>query len=718
MADGGIKRIEDVKIGEQLIGQDGAINTVLEYDHPMLDGRDLIGINQLGEFMTPEHPVMTKEGWKAYNIEDTIRAYPHLESLMVGNLEVGDELLMLNGKYLEIESLECYKNNPEQRVYNFILDGNNTYYANGVLVHNRDPLSQTFFVKKAMAQGASSIFMRNIDLFFRGRAETDTTMADVTGNGVTIELRQVINGYPSDERLAFARKHLAPSEVNVSQNGSVPTTVVFDNPIRLDIEKEYAIVVEPDAQDPNYLVYTSKVGGTDLATGVSVTQDWGDGVLFTSTNNKAWQSYQDEDIKFVLRRLNFSADNGVVNLEPNDSEFFKVRSNVGQFIIDELVYATKNTNSYACGYNAFNAATPKTSQQVTIAEETIDFGVGNYAFLTQGTRNHLAKVLDVTTDAGSTIVLLDTPPVASFDINSTEATTIRGAVAGKCTHFNVRRPENVHLKESSATETYRFLPNDTIKGFTSGSTATITTIEDIPISYMQPMIYTSNSMRTSTELSLKNENGTFRNISPKDNTYLTNEVRKITSKSNIVNSDPATETEQKFSVRVNLDNSGYRTASPIVDNDLSRLNVYQYQISEVLDTSSSHISKNVVLEEGIDASGLKVLLTAYRPPGTMIDVFGKFTYPTDAENPSDWIQLNLTEGGKRLYSNSSRVRDYREFEYDLDEVANTQDFGTFKVRFVLRHATDAELLEQNLTGITKDVNLFPHLFDYRAIALT
>ena len=718
MADGSIKKIEDVKIGEKVIGQDGQINTVLDYDHPMLDGRELIGINGLGEFMTPEHPVMTKEGWKAYRIEDTIKAYPHLEDLMVGNLQVGDQLLMINGQYLTVESLERYENNPEQRVYNFILDGNNTYHANGVLVHNRDPLAQTFFVKSGMAQGASTIFLRNLDLFFRGRSNTDTTMADVTGNGVTIELREVINGYPSDERIVFGRKHLAPSEVNVSQDGSVATNVVFDNPVRLGVEKEYALVVMPDANDPNYLVYTSKVGGTDLNTGISVTQDWGDGVLFTSTNNKAWKSYQDEDVKFTLRRLDFSANTGIVNLEPNDSEFFTVGSNVGQFVIDELVYATKDTNVYTCGYNAYNANDPTTSQEVTIAQSSIDFDVNNYVYMTQGTRDHIAKVLDKTVENGSTIVLLDTPPVASLDINSNETTTIRGVVAGKCTHFNVRRPESVHLKESSATETYRFLAGDTIKGFTSGATASITTIDDIPISYMQPMIYMSNSMRTSTQLSLKNENGTFRNISPKDNSYLTNEVRKITSKSNIVNPATETESEQKFSVRITLSNDGYLTTSPIVDNDLSRLNVYQYQITELVNTSSSHVTKNVVLEEGIDASGLKVLLTAYRPPGTMIDVYAKFTYPTDAENPSDWIQLDLSEAGKKLFSNASKVTDYREFEYDLDEAVNTEEFGSFKVRFVLRHATDNEIEEQDLEPITKDVNVFPHLFDYRAIAVT
>ena len=61
-------------------------------------------------------------------------------------------------------------------------------------------------------------------------------------------------------------------------------------------------------------MFTSKVGGIDLTPGdtkgSAITQDWGDGVLFTSTNNSAWKSYQDEDIKFTLRRHNFNSSEG------------------------------------------------------------------------------------------------------------------------------------------------------------------------------------------------------------------------------------------------------------------------------------------------------------------------------------------------------------------------------------------------------------------------
>lgn len=721
MADGSQKKIEEVEIGEKLLGQDGSINTVLEHDHPMLDGRDLIGINGSGAFNTPEHPFFTKDGWKAYSMADTLRHYPHLEEIMNGDLEVGDEILTVDGTWMTIESLEVFAGEPEQQVYNFILDGNNTYFANGLLAHNRDPLSQTFFVKSGMAKGATTVFLREIDLFFKARTDTDTTMADVTPNGVTIEMREVVNGYPSDAILPFGRKHLDPSEVNVSQDGSVVTNVKFDNPLRLNIEKEYAFVVLPDALDPNYLVFTSKVGGTDLNSGVSVTQDWGDGVLFTSTNGKAWHSYQDEDVKFTVRRLEFSTNSGSVDFVPKQCEFFTVSNNVGDFVNDELVYALKDTSEYVVGWNAYTrGVSAETAQTITIPETTTDIYEGGYILITQGTNKHLAKVLQLTYPTGSTVALLDVPPSASLDADSTATTTVRLAIAGKVSYYNHRKPDILHLKESSVNSTYNFTSSDNLIGFESGSTATIASVDDIPVSYFQPQIYQSNTSKTTTEYKLKNddESGTYRAIPSNDATYLTNSLRKIASQSNIKSTVGGTPTEQTFVLRVAMNNNAFTTTSPIVDDDLSRVNVYQYQISDLVDSSSAYVSKKVILQESVDAVGLKVLLGAYRPPGTMIDVFGRFTYPSNAEADSDWVQLDVTTRGETLYSNASNIRDYRDFEYNLDEETYTDEFSSFQVKIVMRHATSDELETQGLTGITPDVNLFAHVFDYRAIALT
>ncbi len=137
MADGTEKKMEDVTVGEVLLGQDGSHNVVKEQDFVPLDGRQLVGINNSGPWMTPEHPMWTRDGWKAYRMDVTIEAYPWMEKLMVGNLVVGDELLNVDDKWVEIKSIELFDDEPEQTVHNFYVTGNNTYYADGLLAHNR-----------------------------------------------------------------------------------------------------------------------------------------------------------------------------------------------------------------------------------------------------------------------------------------------------------------------------------------------------------------------------------------------------------------------------------------------------------------------------------------------------------------------------------------------------------------------------------------------------
>ena len=137
MADGTKKKIEDIKIGETLLGQDNSHNKVIKYDHPMLDKRQLISINNSKPFMTPEHPIYTRDGWKSYRLSDTIRENPAMKDEMSGQFNVGDEILNVDGVWIEIKTIEAFDNEPQQQLYNFILDGSNTYYADGFLVHNK-----------------------------------------------------------------------------------------------------------------------------------------------------------------------------------------------------------------------------------------------------------------------------------------------------------------------------------------------------------------------------------------------------------------------------------------------------------------------------------------------------------------------------------------------------------------------------------------------------
>jgi hypothetical protein len=142
LADGSRIAIEDVAVGDFVLGQGGS-NKVVAHDRPQLiipDVRDgtLYGINGSEKFITSEHPVMTKDGWKAIDQENAKKFEPHLSKILVGNLTVGDLLVKEGGELMLVTSIDKYTDQPQQQLYNLMLNGDHTYYVNEMLVHNKD----------------------------------------------------------------------------------------------------------------------------------------------------------------------------------------------------------------------------------------------------------------------------------------------------------------------------------------------------------------------------------------------------------------------------------------------------------------------------------------------------------------------------------------------------------------------------------------------------
>jgi hypothetical protein len=98
------------------------------------ENRPLYSINNSAHFVTNSHPFMTTQGWKAIDVSAAKKENPELE---ISTLQVGDLLITYDGSTEEIISLTEQEMAPlSTKVYNFKTDGNNTYYANGYLVHN------------------------------------------------------------------------------------------------------------------------------------------------------------------------------------------------------------------------------------------------------------------------------------------------------------------------------------------------------------------------------------------------------------------------------------------------------------------------------------------------------------------------------------------------------------------------------------------------------
>jgi hypothetical protein len=154
LADGTSRPIEHVLVGDLVLGNRGRVNQVIEVLRPILGLRPLYALNESNYFVTAGHPFMTEEGWKA--IDPAATPLEHA-GLLVGQLAIGDRLLTLTAAAVPVggggslhtaavdvridavalHSLVGQPADPATQLYNLRLDGNHTYFANDLLVHNK-----------------------------------------------------------------------------------------------------------------------------------------------------------------------------------------------------------------------------------------------------------------------------------------------------------------------------------------------------------------------------------------------------------------------------------------------------------------------------------------------------------------------------------------------------------------------------------------------------
>ena len=80
-----------------------------------------------------------------------------------------------------------------------------------------DPLAQSFLV-----ESKGGAFLTSIDIYFRTRDERIP---------VSCQIREMANGYPTTKVLAFSDVTLLPSDINLSENGTIPTKFTFPSPV-------------------------------------------------------------------------------------------------------------------------------------------------------------------------------------------------------------------------------------------------------------------------------------------------------------------------------------------------------------------------------------------------------------------------------------------------------------------------------------------------------
>ena len=152
MADGSTKAIEDIRVGDMVIGAFGEHNQVLALHRPLLGNNTMTNINN-EHHTSSHHPhispykkfyaikpavVMSDTYGKSHEVldENMVPYQRFLAGLKPGRveqMELGVQLKTVDGSR-EVTFLDTYEMAPETQLYNLVISGSHTYHVDGYAV--------------------------------------------------------------------------------------------------------------------------------------------------------------------------------------------------------------------------------------------------------------------------------------------------------------------------------------------------------------------------------------------------------------------------------------------------------------------------------------------------------------------------------------------------------------------------------------------------------
>lgn len=580
-----------------------------------------------------------------------------------------------------------------------------------------DPIAQTFLIKPGMVRNDNVLYTTKMDLYFESKSTTA---------GFTLYLAEVENGIITSNVLPFSKIHVNASDVTTSADASEVTTVTFPSPIPLLVGSEYAFIIKPDGNNPDYRVWIARTGETDVTTSKKITQDVNDGVLFTSSNDRTWTPHQDENIKYRLWRANFSSASGYVEFTNKESEYFSVENTSGTFSNDEYVFV----NNSVVAAQTVNVVAGNTTISGSGTTFSSYFNVGGHIVV--AANSTVYDVLKISAIANNTQMTVEDVPKYSNTVSE-----FFKSIVGNVTLFDNIDPAILYLDNSTASASDYFAASDVLIGATSGAQATITSVDNKKASFIAPNIYRTNTTQTKTTLSGTrlfrsdtSSNYSRGNIEFNNYTFLNNIPTVIKSRSNeLADSD----TERSFTLKATLQNTSGATpiySSPMIDGEIASMKVFEYIInndSTDEDTSagsasSKYITKAISLADSLDAEDLKIYLTAYRPPNTTIEVYAKMLSVSDSDSldQKPWTQLD--GAGTNSYSQNANRFDFKEYEFNLPTSAPVTgaaflNNGVFEYTDGTFKASNFKYFVIKVVLRSTSFHSVPRLRDIRAIAL-
>jgi hypothetical protein len=567
-------------------------------------------------------------------------------------------------------------------------------------------------------RGEEGTFLSSVDVFFAGK---DPSL------GVWFEIRAMDNsGNITKIQVPDSEVWLESSQVNISNNGSVPTNVKFKNPIFLLNNQEYAFIIHTVGINPNYYMFVSVLGQDDIITKLPVNSRPLTGTLFTTNNNTDWDHVPRTDLKCTFYRAKFNT--GVLGeaiLGNQQREFIQL----------PLTPATGANTSWfgdrILGNDDLSLSTP-----------TGVILVGDYIIGSNSTTNTSVVSID-----GSKYSMNNTGYKVGEPVTVRRAngllTTVTSSVASKNTasgRIYKVTPKNDPAQFNGNTAILvidntngLFKANDLLHLEFSGNTVNTVKVTKQVYSAVQFEPSYLDFLPTTCDFSMLTTS----------NTGSVSDYQQIVH-SRIIDFDvemaiySRTDEISSFGgapsnrVKVNMTTiSDYM--SPIVNlgrtynvyiNNLINSNTANELLPAGGSLKNKYISQVVTLADGQDAEDLQIILSAYRPPGSNSDikVYARIANGEDFESiySRNWIPMEPFDD--KIYSSKSNRGDWREFNYKFPDSVMTgeNDQGSPIIRYTNGANTVFEGFRQYQIkiGLQSDTSaIYPRVADLRVIAL-
>jgi hypothetical protein len=485
-----------------------------------------------------------------------------------------------------------------------------------------DPVCQSFMVNED-----NGIFVSSVEVFFATKSSTLP---------VTLQIRTMVNGYPTTTVLPFAQQTVDAADITVSTDASVATKFTFPSPVFLQNGTEYAFCVITNNTD--YTMYTSRLGQTTLDGSRLISNQPYLGSMFKSQNASTWTAEQNEDVKFKINRCKFTENTeGTLQL------------------VNDIIPVKTSSGSADITIHHRNHGMHSTANNVTIAG------------LASGTYNGIAS-----TNINGTYTAIKNIKLHSYQVTAanSDAASATGDIGGatitvtRNIMFDVIKPV-AGIIQPPGTEISTVMRTTSGKTLEGGETEfSLTTVSDEKAVELNEDYYMTAPQIVASAINETNEMSGSKSL-----------ALAITLKTQ----------------------TGDDNLSPVID--MSRLSCHLIRnhlfnpasgttVDFVADTAKSggssagkYITKPIILAN--ESAALDVRLSAYIPGTSEVEAYFRLSNADDARNMHEliWTPFNTDGSPDTAIAPTDDNVTFREYKYSANDL---NKFTAFQLKLVMK----------------------------------